>query len=147
MKKLRLFFALLVVILSLNGCIVQKPYVSYDKNSAEPVRDKYEIYQAIRNYPLLKTYYDEGVIQVVPVKRVKATNSSSPEYIVKYRYCKHYITDYGEQMKVLRENFPEIYGMYCEGKIQLNEMYEYVDDKGGIKYHILYKQIYSGYHY
>ena len=147
MKKSHSLFGLLVIVLFLNSCIVQKPYVSYDKKSAEPVRDKYEIYQAVRNYPLLKTYYDEGVIQIVSVKKVKATYSSNPEYIVKYRYCKHYITDYGERMKVLRENFPEIYGLYCDGKVQLNEMYEYVANDGSIRYNISYRQIYSGYRY
>lgn len=138
MKKSYLIFPLLVIGLLLNSCIVQKPYVSYDKKSAEPVRDKHEKYQAIKSYPLLKQYYDEGVIDVVSVKKVKASNLDTPQYIIRFNFCKHYITDYGEQMEVLKENFPELYELYCNGKIVINAIYEYVADNGNLKYHISY---------
>ena len=147
MKRPQRIIPLLFLVLSLNSCIVQKPYVSYDKSSAEPVRDKYGIYQAIKNYPILEYYFDEGVIDVISVKKVTATYISDPQYIIQYRYCKHYITDYSERMTVLKENFPEIYDLYRNGKVLLNEIYEYVGDNGNIKYHISYSYRSNGYGY
>lgn len=148
MKKSYQIITFLVLALSLNSCMVQKPYVSYDKKSAEPVRDKYGIYQAIKSYPVLEYYYDEGVIDVVSVTKVKATYLDEPQYIIRYNYCKHYITDYREEMEVLKENFPELYELYCNGKIVINELYEYVGDNGNLRYHISYRHnVYQGYGY
>lgn len=139
MKRLFLIIITMVLITTMYSCaIVQTPYVSYDKNTAEPVKSRYEIYKALENYPRLEYYYDEGVVDIISVKKVKATDTDSPEYIIKYRYCKHYITDYGERMEALREGFPEVYNLYCNGRINLTEMYEYVDRNGHIQTHISY---------
>lgn len=40
-----------------------------------------------------------------------------------------YIRDYGEQIRLVRENFPEIYDMYCDGLIIIDDVYTY--DKDG----------------
>ena len=139
MKKAFQIIITMILAVIMNSCaIVQKPYVSYDKNSAETVKDKYEIYQAIQSYPSLKHYYDEGVISIVSVKKVKAIYLNNSEYIIKYRYCKNYITDYSEQMTILKEDFPEIYNLYCIGKINLVEMYKYVGENQNVQTHISY---------
>lgn len=139
MRRLFLIIITMVLIATMNSCaIVQQPYVSYDKNTAEPVKDRYEIYQAIHSYPRLEHYYDEGVVQIISVQKVQATNLNSTEYIIKYRYCKYYITDYSEQMSVLQEQFPEIYRLYCNGRINITQMYKYVDRNEHIQTHISY---------
>lgn len=48
------------------------------------------------------------------------------------------VTDYSEQMRLLRDNFPEIYDLYRDGRIILNDIYTYFDKNGvsrvGINY-------------
>jgi hypothetical protein len=53
-------------------------------------------------------------------------------------YEKEYIKDYSEQMDVLRSDFPEIYNLYCNGKIVINEMYHYKTKDGKSMTHIGY---------
>lgn len=53
-------------------------------------------------------------------------------------YDKEYIKDYSEQMDVLRTGFPEIYSLYCNGKIVINEMYHYKTKEGKSMTHIGY---------
>ena len=53
-------------------------------------------------------------------------------------YDKKYIKDYSEQMDVLRTGFPEIYSLYCNGKIVINEMYHYKTKEGNSMTHIGY---------
>lgn len=145
MKKLQLVLVTLIIVAFFNSCaIVQKPYVSYDKKSAERVTDRYEIYKAIESYPNLKIYYNEGVVDIVSVYKVQSHSQiggqdiSVPYYIIKYRYCKYYFTDYSEQMEALQRKFPELYRLYCEGKINITDMYLYVDKYDEIKCHISY---------
>ena len=47
-----------------------------------------------------------------------------------YEDDKEYIKDYSEQMDVLRSSFPEIYNLYCNGKIVINEMYHFKTKDG-----------------
>ena len=53
-------------------------------------------------------------------------------------YDKEYIKDYSKQMDVLRSDFPEIYNLYCNGKIVINEMYHYKTKDGEPMTHIGY---------
>lgn len=53
-------------------------------------------------------------------------------------YDKEYIKDYSKQMEVLRSGFPEIYNLYCNGKIVINEMYHYKTKDGVPMTHIGY---------
>lgn len=53
-------------------------------------------------------------------------------------YDKQYIKEYSEQMKILRSDFPEIYKLYCDGKISLQEMYHYKTKDGKEMTHIGY---------
>ena len=41
---------------------------------------------------------------------------------------RHYVTDYGEKMTLVKVNFPEIYDMYKRGQIIINEVYTYEKD-------------------
>ena len=49
------------------------------------------------------------------------------------------VTDYSERMQLLRTNFPEIYTLYTNGSIIINEMYEYNDKDGTPQVHINYR--------
>ena len=44
-------------------------------------------------------------------------------------------------MSVLKENFPEIYQMYSNGAVIVNDLYEYVDRNEIIQYHINYRHV------
>lgn len=39
-----------------------------------------------------------------------------------------YIKDYGERIRLLKENFPEIYSMYCNGAVIIYDVYTYEKD-------------------
>ena len=53
-------------------------------------------------------------------------------------YNKVYLTDYSQRMNSLKLHFPEIYSMYCDGLIIIDEMYEYETKEGDSKVHISY---------
>ena len=44
-------------------------------------------------------------------------------------------------MSVLKEVFPEIYQMYSNGVVIVNDLYEYVDRDENIQYHINYRYV------
>lgn len=48
------------------------------------------------------------------------------------------IKNYSEQMELLKINFPEIYSLYRQGEVILDEMYEYNDKEGKPQIHISY---------
>lgn len=48
-----------------------------------------------------------------------------------------YIEDYGEKMDLVERNFPEIYQLFREGEIVIDEVYTYEKD-GAEKVHIEY---------
>ena len=54
-------------------------------------------------------------------------------------YDKEYITEYSEKMEVLRSDFPEIYNLYCNGKVVIYEMYYYKTKDGERMTHIEYR--------
>ena len=47
------------------------------------------------------------------------------------------VRNYSELMELLKSNFPEIYTLYVQGQIVLDDMYEYTKD-GQPKVHISY---------
>lgn len=54
------------------------------------------------------------------------------------------VRDYGEKMELLKINFPEIYNLYVEGKVIINEVYTYNDKSTGEpRVHINYRHIHS----
>lgn len=49
------------------------------------------------------------------------------------------VRDYGEQMELIKINFPEIYDLYVEGKVIIDKVYTYDDKKTGTsRVHISY---------
>ena len=49
------------------------------------------------------------------------------------------VTDYREEMELVRTNFPEVYEMYKNGEVIIDEVFEYTDKKtGGERVHISY---------
>lgn len=61
-------------------------------------------------------------------------------------YYKDYrlITDYGTRMTLVQENFPEIYNLYRNGDVIIDEVFEYTDRNTGnervhISYHYRYR--------
>lgn len=64
----------------------------------------------------------------------------------KYVYAPYYknarVREFGKQMALLKEQFPELYNLFIEGKIALGKMYQYVDQEDGkIKVHVNYKYV------
>lgn len=54
-------------------------------------------------------------------------------------YDKEYITDYSDRMDILRTDFPEIYNLYCNGKVVINELYHYKTKEGKSMTHVGYR--------
>lgn len=48
------------------------------------------------------------------------------------------IRDYNRQMELLRTGFPEVYNLYRNGDVVLDEMFEYTNKYGEPKIHISY---------
>ena len=48
------------------------------------------------------------------------------------------ISDPDEQIAVLQAEFPQLYALYQEGRIKVDEMYMYKDRKGRSKYRVSY---------
>ena len=44
---------------------------------------------------------------------------------------KVYINDYNEQMELVRDNFPEFYNLYKQGRVKIYDVYKYTDKKTG----------------
>lgn len=50
------------------------------------------------------------------------------------------IKDYGEQMRLVKLNFPEIYNLYVNGKVEIEKVYTYDDKKTGTpRVHVSYR--------
>lgn len=93
------------------------------------------------NYPELYYYYTEGVLKVNSLKEVNDINGVL-SYRIKYDFVRYYYRGYTERMAVLQEGFPELYQMYCNGLIEINSIYKYVDrDTGVIRHHVSYRRI------
>lgn len=51
-------------------------------------------------------------------------------------YNREYITDYGKKTTIVRENFPEIYDLYKQGKVIIESVYIDMDTN---RYHVEYR--------
>ena len=56
------------------------------------------------------------------------------------KMCIEHVRDYSEQIKLVKINFPEIYNLYKDWEIVIDDVYEYVSRKDStnrvnIKYH------------
>lgn len=51
------------------------------------------------------------------------------------------VNDYRERMELLKANFPEIYNMYCNGRINITEVYTYPTKEGGERVHVKYEHL------
>lgn len=96
----------------------------------ETVTDGEKINQVISDcYPGLKDYYDAGVMSVESLKEQTLADGST-EYDITYKFVKNYY-DQGEIEEVLREQFPDIYGMSKAGLIKDISIYRFVDKATG----------------
>ena len=63
------------------------------------------------------------------------TSCGVPKYLKKdYRP----VRDYSERMELLQKNFPEVYNLYRNGEVVIEDMYEYTDRNGHPQVHISY---------
>mgnify|MGYP000020035609 CR=1 FL=1 len=51
------------------------------------------------------------------------------------------VKDYGKQMELIKVNFPEIYKMYCNGLINITEVYTYPAKDGTERVHVSYQHL------
>ncbi len=54
-------------------------------------------------------------------------------------YSNRSYPDYEEQMQLLKSSFPELYVLYCNGSIVINEIFEYDASDGTRKVHVNYR--------
>ncbi|MBP5505431.1 MAG: hypothetical protein J6X89_04960 [Bacteroidales bacterium] len=83
------------------------------------------------HYPQLYEYYTDGYLGISSIE-AQPKEDGSTHYDVNYFFKRKYVKDYSQQMELLKTNFPEIYNLYTQGKIVLNEMYEYINEDDGI---------------
>jgi len=51
---------------------------------------------------------------------------------------KTYVHDYNQQIRLVKNNFPEVYNLYCNGDVIITDVYTYEkdgEDRVGIEYH------------
>lgn len=89
-----------------------------------------------REYPHMSEYFKERVIWVTKLNEYRDLKGNV-YYDLGYIFKSRKIRDYNEQMRVLRENFPEIYDLYKQGKVVLSSVKVYVKRKT-IRYNIEY---------
>ena len=80
-------------------------------------------------YHGLKDYYEAGVMSVESLQQQTLADGST-EYDIKYKFVKNYY-DQGEIEEVLREQYPDIYGMSKAGIIKDISIYRFVDKGTG----------------
>ena len=73
---------------------------------------------------------------------ISATMLCSCSTVAKHIRYKDYhrVKDYRTQMELVQENFPEVYNLYRQGEVIIDEVFEYTDKKTGkervnISYH------------
>lgn len=109
--------------------------------SKRSIKDKWEQRAIFRaEYPHLRTHLNEGLINIYRVTEITRQDGSR-DYKIRYKFIRKHFTDYSERMSVLKENFPEIYQMYSNGAVIVNDLYEYVDRNEIIQYHINYRHV------
>lgn len=134
---LRLFYALGVVLLLLSSCSTlfsaQGSKVRYVNDTFEKIR----ILEKEGKYTYVE-YLETGVA-TIPVKEITDETGTVKYEIGTPLYRNAYVQDFDTQMALLKDNFPELYSLYVNGSIVLNNMYKYVDRNTGIiKVHVGY---------
>lgn len=110
-------------------------------SSKRIVSDKQEQQLAFcTEYPELSTHLDEGLVNIYRVTEFVRPGGSR-YYKIRFGFTRRFITDYGERMAVLKAQFPEVYQMFSNGAVIVNNLYEYVDRDQHIKYHIDYRYV------
>lgn len=94
------------------------------------ITDNEKINQVISEYyPDLKDYYEAGVMSVESLKEETLADGST-EYDITYKFVKNYY-DQDEIDDVLREQFPDVYGMSKIGLIKDISVYRFVNKATG----------------
>lgn len=93
---------------------------------------------ALTQKPELSKYYYEDLLNVYEVVEV-TSRSGEVHYDINYTFPYLNVTDYSEQMSILQANFPELYNLFRNGSIIINNVSKYVDEEGGIRYNVNYR--------
>ena len=144
MKHTLHFFLFIFILLVLSSCgtTTKGIYNNHVILSQRDITDPAEQMSFITNHhPELNKYYKEGLLNIRRLREMHLDNGETA-WDFKYGFREKEIKDYGERMDVLKYSFPEIYRLFCDGKVILEEVKEYVDeDTGSIKYQIEYKRL------
>ena len=97
----------------------------------------------LEHYPQLYSYYTEGVMKLWSIKEIQFADGTK-DWKVKYGLKSLIISDYSEQMEILKSHFPEIYNLYSQGKATISLIYKYVAKDGSIRYNVSWRNVYSG---
>lgn len=83
--------------------------------------------------------YLETGVATIPVKEITDDTGKVTYEIGTPLYRNAYVQEFDTQMALLKDNFPELYTLYVNGSIVINNMYKYVDrNTGTIKVHVGY---------
>ena len=136
MKQYLHLVVVILCILSFASCAPTR----FAGMSKRAIRDKNEQNHIIAtHYPNLVEYLHEGVLYVQKLNEYTSSDGSH-YYDIKYKFISRYISDYDEAMAQLRQ-MPELHQLYINGKIKINHIKVYVNEKGEIRYNVNYTYI------
>ena len=125
MKKILLYCAVFFLVYSCAALKYPGCEINYIYDEGERTRI------ALREKPELQKYYDRGLLNVGTVA-VIVDREGKVRYDFDWRFVPVVHTDYTSMMKLLRENFQELYDLYRNGSIIVNSLTEYVEDDGSM---------------
>ena len=134
MKK---FILILSNILLLVSCGASKNLIDLTRDIKNPTEQRLVLFE---NYPQLYVYYTHGLMDISSMREFRLADGSR-DWKLKYKLKKRYITDYSEQMNVLKANFPEVYNLYSSGRASIDNIYEYVAKDGKVNFHIEWRHV------
>lgn len=137
-----LFSSFILLVLTSCGASTKGIYNNHVVLSQRDITDPVEQMSFLTNHhPDLNKYYKEGLLNIRRLQELHLDNGEIA-WDFKYGFKDREIKDYGEKMEVLKSSFPEIYQLFCNGKVTIEEIKKYVDeDSGSISYHIEYKRL------
>lgn len=97
-------------------------------------------------HPELVEHYHEGVLRITSLREIPLGNGEY-DYDIRYQFVKYHYPTLEERLELLSTRYPELYKLYIDGRIELLEVYKYVDDNLNIRTFVSYRRIYDSYYY
>ena len=120
MKKISLLAAIAIASFFAASAYAGQKTITDDEKISEVINDC---------YPELSDYYNAGVLSIESFTEETLADGST-EYDIRYKFVKNY---YGQDEidEVLKEQYPDIYGMSKAGLLKDISIYRFVDKTTG----------------